>query len=518
MRLSVGLTTIAITVVGCAARGPSPALVAEVGKADVVMSAGCYRCLEEALQIFERLASDPRGPQRARRGAFEAAVLLAVRSKELGLPFETFLMRARAHAAALPTSPPPAIPPTAYIEAAEFFTGDLSGLDPEVRQLRARRPRARDDRAPAPVRAALDAAPPDDLVASYLALSIDCEDIVTRTAAAKLDEISARYRNSSLMRFKEANCRGNVALFESLRTENPRWVDTLVFEGRREMSRGPATVDVSKASGLFSRAHEEFPDSPAITLSYANALNALGEYQPALELYDNVLATEPTHRDALHGRLLSLSYLERHADAIGVATRMIELGTWHIGDAYYWRAWNRYNLQELDTAWADVEDATKLLVNSSVYTLAGFVAFARKELDTAIQRFERAYSLDRTNCEAVWTGAMVHVEQQTWPQAATKFVTSVGCFASTAAEARADIVRTQAATYAETIKTRRIEAAQKRVESAEHRRAQAAFNAAQSFVRLGQKADALAQLEIAAEHHLMSEKAASLKASIEKMP
>ena len=93
MRLSVGLTTIAITMVGCAARGPSQALVAEVGKADVMMSAGCYRCLEEALQIFERLASDPRGPQRARRGAFEAAVLLAVRSKELGLPYETFLMR-----------------------------------------------------------------------------------------------------------------------------------------------------------------------------------------------------------------------------------------------------------------------------------------------------------------------------------------------------------------------------------------------------------------------------------------
>lgn len=110
MRLSVGLTTIAITVVGCAARGPSPALVAEVGKADVVMSAGCYRCLEEALQIFERLASDPRGPQRARRGAFEAAVLLAVRSKELGLPFETFLMRARAHPAALPNQSTPRDP------------------------------------------------------------------------------------------------------------------------------------------------------------------------------------------------------------------------------------------------------------------------------------------------------------------------------------------------------------------------------------------------------------------------
>ena len=215
---------------------------------------------------------------------------------------------------------------------------------------------------------------------------------------------------------------------------------------------------------------------------------------------------------------MSLSYLDQHPEAIAAATRMIELGTWHIGDAYYWRAWNRYNLQELETAWADIEDAIKLLVNSGVYTLAGFIAFARKELDTAILRFERAYAIDRTNCEAVWTGAMVHVEQQAWAPAAPKFVTAVGCFSSAAAEARADIERTNAATYAETIKTRRIAAAQMRVEAAEHRRAQAASNAAQGFVRLGQKAEALVQVEAAAEHPLMREKAASLKASIDKRP
>jgi len=90
---------------------------------------------------------------------------------------------------------------------------------------------------------------------------------------------------------------------------------------------------------------------------------------------------------------------------------------------------------------------------------------------------------------------MVHVEQQTWTQAAAKFVVSVGCFASTAAEVCRH--RPEVATYADTIKARRIAAAEKRVETAEHRRAQAAFNAAQSFVRLEQKADALAQLEIA---------------------
>jgi tetratricopeptide (TPR) repeat protein len=197
---------------------------------------------------------------------------------------------------------------------------------------------------------------------------------------------------------------------------------------------------------------------------------------------------------------------------------MIELGTWHIGDAYYWRAWNRYHHQELETAWADVEEGTRLLVTTSVYTLAGFIAFARKELDTAIQRFDRAFTLDRTNCEAVWTGAMVHVAQQAWVSAAPKFVAAAGCFSWTAAEARTDVQRVQAATYAEALKTRRIEAAQKRLETAEHRRAQSAFNAAQSFLRIGQKAEALIQLETAAEHPLMRDKAASLKASLGKVP
>jgi hypothetical protein len=178
----------------------------------------------------------------------------------------------------------------------------------------------------------------------------------------------------------------------------------------------------------------------------------------------------------------------------------------------------RHHRGVCECAWPDIEDATKLLVNSGVYTLAGFIAFARKELDTAILRFERAYAIDRTNCETVWTGAVVHVEQQAWAPAAPKFVTAVGCLSSAAAEARADIERTNAATYAETIKTRRIAAAQKRVEAAEHRRAQAAFNAAQGFVRLGQKVEALVQVEAAAEHPLMRQKAALLKASIEKMP
>lgn len=50
----------AVIVAGCAARGPSPQMVAELGKATALVREGCYSCLKEAQAIFERLAAPPR--------------------------------------------------------------------------------------------------------------------------------------------------------------------------------------------------------------------------------------------------------------------------------------------------------------------------------------------------------------------------------------------------------------------------------------------------------------------------
>jgi hypothetical protein len=74
------------------------------------------------------------------------------------------------------------------------------------------------------------------------------------------------------------------------------------------------------------------------------------------------------------------------------------------------------------------------------------------------------------------------------------------------------------AAWTEALKARRLAAAQKQLATAEHRGAQAAFNAAGSYARLGQKAEAIAYLERAAAHPLLKEKAAALRASVEKLP
>jgi hypothetical protein len=92
------------------------------------------------------------------------------------------------------------------------------------------------------------------------------------------------------------------------------------------------------------------------------------------------------------------------------------------------------------------------------------------------------------------------------------------CFAADAAEARGELQVIQNAAWAGTLKARRSATAQKRADTSDHRHAQSAFNAASSYLRLGRKSEALAHANIAAAHPLLKEKAAALRATIEKLP
>jgi tetratricopeptide (TPR) repeat protein len=509
-----------LSMAGCASRRPSPQLVAELGHAQSLLAAGCYRCLEEALSTLERITDAPNAPPEARRDAFSTALLLVVRSRELGLPDGAVLERAHRLSQDVSVASPGLLPGT-YFDALRLVSGELTGFSPEERERRGQQRRSlwTTDGTVPPARTALTAAVQTDLAAQYLALAIDCEDTQARKTL-DTGPILIRYP-MPLMRFRSALCARTTDQLSkemaSLREGDPRWVDTLFFEGAGEMSRYPAP-DVGRAAELFALAHGAFPDSPAITMALATARNALSEYDAALALFDRVLAEHPTHRDALLGRVLSLSYLNRHQDAIRTATQLVDLGMYHQGDAYYWRAWNRYRVHLLPAAWDDVTQATKLMVNTSVYTLAGFIAYAQQRLDVAIDRLTEAYRLDATNCEAVWTEALVHVDQEAWTPAGTRFAIAVKCFAGAAEQARRDMAVANSADWAESLKARRLATAQKQLDTAEHRGAQAAFNAAGSYARLGQKAEAIAFVERAAQHALLKEKAAALRTSIEKLP
>ena len=68
--------------------GPAPDVVAAreaLVTADGLARQGCYRCLEEALAAYTRVARGPTEPARAGRDAVRTALLLARRQQELGL-------------------------------------------------------------------------------------------------------------------------------------------------------------------------------------------------------------------------------------------------------------------------------------------------------------------------------------------------------------------------------------------------------------------------------------------------
>jgi tetratricopeptide (TPR) repeat protein len=404
-----------------------------------------------------------------------------------------------------------------------LVNGETSGYDPEMRGALNRGRPPLDPQYPQ--RRALDPLMATDLAAAYVALTIDCEQ-PKLIEKVDMEALTTQYESVPLMKFRLGRC-GRPTLaprLAALRAADPRWTDTLFWEGRAELVGSQTqAIDFPKAIALMGDARQAFPRSWMMTMGWSQANLSVEEFEAALSGFDAVLKDSATHRDALIGRVTALSYLMRHDEAIASATQILELGTWHIGDANYWRAWNRYHLKEYEPAWIDVENAIKGLSNSRVYMLAGLIAYARKDLPTAILRFDRAYELDSSACDATWMSGLVSIDQEDLKLASPKFTRAMSCFIKSAAELRREAARIEAAvakrgTPATPREQRLMERALRNAENADERSAQSAFNAAQCLARLGDKSQALTHADVAAQHPKMREKALALRAAIEKLP
>jgi tetratricopeptide (TPR) repeat protein len=481
----------------CAAKAPLQS-AADLARADSLLRDGCYICLQQAHAIYTKLNHA--------KGIHDTAILIAVRDKELGIPSDTVL------------------PPGPLADAATLIVGETSGMDAEQRAAATGRgrPPIEPDNA---VRRALDPSFGTDLTTTYVALTIDCESprLIESVDVAGLTK---QYEGVPLMLFRLGRCGrpANAPRLAALRSTDSRWTDTLFWEARAALIGSPKTgIDFPAALKLFAEGRAAIPKSLAMTMGWANVNLSSEEFEPALSGFDDVLAEFPTHRDALIGRVTALSNLLRHPDAIASATRVIDLGTWHIGDAYYWRAWNRYHLKEYETAWADVENAIRGLSNSGVYMLSGLIAYARTDLPTAVERFDRAYEINSSACDALWMSGLVSIDQEQLAIAAPKFTRGMSCFISAAASLRQDLDRREKqvaarGTPATDREIRQMDRLRRDAENADERSAQSAFNAAQCYARTGERGMALNLVDVAIGHPRMKEKADALKTAIEKLP
>jgi tetratricopeptide (TPR) repeat protein len=381
---------------GCAARRPtSPPVAATPPRVDdltALIEQGCYGCLERAYE--QALA---RG---AAQHAFEAAVLLVVRSKELGLPSGEWLAKARA-------ASPEGTAWALYLTVADAVPPDR--LSEERYALFEMGPRNVRNSVTS-WREELQSGPASELLRSYLDLALLCafgrvgENAQSYTG--ELDPVTA----VPLYQYAIGICDSSKApRLQAMRDAHPDFVDADYALGRF-LVEDRTSGDQEGGLRLLRSAAAAFPGSSAIAVWIGNTHRGWEEWAAALEAYDAALAVSPKHPDARIGRTIALSQLGRAQDAIASATAVIDGGQWMVGEAYYWRAWNQLRLGNLPMAREDADRARTQMANARVYVLSGVIEWRMRRLETAERDFQQAVTIDFGECEGAFDLGIVRDE------------------------------------------------------------------------------------------------------------
>ena len=155
----------------------------------------------------------------------------------------------------------------------------------------------------------------------------------------------------------------------TLRENDPRFAEAHLFLG--ELALGHGTLRTAEKHLRRGRSRRS-PTSPAARLTLGHVYLAMEDLDFARDAYHRVNAAVPGQREAMLGEAKSLSYLGRHEEAIAILDEMERLGTWYMGEMYYWRAWNRHRLRQYDAANDDVLAArSRMPMDPQVDKLAG---------------------------------------------------------------------------------------------------------------------------------------------------
>ena len=497
----------ALLVGGCATAppptppAPAPSDAALVEEANALLRAGCYRCLLQARSLFQDLMEMPAPSPAVREGLFQATLLVALREREMGLPrlgqFDTAV-----ELAASPEAPPEW---ALMLEVAQAAAFQVYGLPKSVEDANTQRNidnfQARDE-----WNERLREHVPTDPLAAYLYLGLNCRRAWWFEQPPELTEVLETHDDHLYARYRRARCDGGQVELSVLTSLEPRFTEMEFFLGQWAVRQDPALAEFH-----YGRAWDDWPVWPGPALALGDLAFAAEDFELSLQRYDDTLGLVPDLRDALLGKARALSYLQRPTEAIPLLDRLLELGQWYLGDIYFWRAFNRFALDDLAPARADIEDAKRFRTDANIFTLSGEIAFEEDRLDYARQEFEAALDHDSTACDAAFHLGRVHAVEQRWPDTGTVFDHASGCYVVRARQYEAALAQLRDdPTVSEARKNRLAPRHENRVETARHRAASSAYNASLGYYNDGQLEDAFRQATRSAAHPEFRERAARM--------
>jgi tetratricopeptide (TPR) repeat protein len=444
---------------------PKPNAAAAI---DALIERGCYTCLQQAYAAADA--------DHDRVRTFETALLLVMRTKELGLPYERWLALA---ADTVPSGPDWAD----YLAIVRALRVDpLSGDRDEilVDTFKSRAPVA----IVAGWRADLSTGEGPLLLRAYLELALACEYVPADRASASADALR-QFGGVPLIEYRAGLCGSSQAShLDTVLAANPDFADVHLALGRYALDI-PQQPDQDEALRHFTAARAAFPDSPTIVASLGSLRQDREEWADALDAYDATLRLVPTHRDALLGRVVTLSHLERYDEAIAAATRVLDLGTWFTGEAYYWRAWDEYHLAQIAGARADTDRAKQLMHDAPVLVLSGMIEWHERRLDASESELQNALTIDAGQCEAAFLLGNVRAEQRQWAAGAAAFELAQRCYDLSVTLRRETIARIAAGPGSASGKARLISRQERAMSEETQHRDEAAQNAVQMQRRSG---------------------------------
>ena len=463
---------------------PGPTPTERLAAADRLVRAGCLDCLLDAHREYLALRAISSAGNAATLGAIRAAGLIALRQRELGMVDEGYLAAAKELTSSAPDLPAWIAGTLDVVEVLPASVGGLGRPPSSDADLeKTRRLRANNAAYTALLR---DFSELDELSA-YAWVSLACGSNEMRDAKpAEIFAAVSSFHGTPLLAFKEATCRGiTEERLIALTAAEPRFIETAYLLGLREVGRRK----LDEAEVHFNRAYAWRPRWPALTQSMANVAMTAEEFERAARLYSETLAADPRASDALLGKAKALTYLGQAIEAIAAVDQLLG-ERWHLGEARYWRALNENQLARYEEAWADIEEAAKLLINADVPKLAGIIAYRRQQLEVSRAQFEESRQRNRLDCETGFYLGVVLGDQHAWASSADVLRETVGCLDAAERQARLDIEAIRASADPPERQARQIARREKRIAEGRRMMATSWYNTAVAYYSLSRKDEA----------------------------
>jgi tetratricopeptide (TPR) repeat protein len=487
----------------------APELESKLREADLLRHKACYVALKKAFGIYSELYAQPFSRKKVASQLARTALLLTVREKELGIANRTYMDRALE---VIKENPSLALL-MPYAEIAGVYWVQGKGI---MRDIDERFTWVETSGELKKMDAMLSERARADEFGAYMYASLSCAFSSSlynfNENIDNLREIWDSFPDSLLLKYKRAICpvEDETRLEETLAAE-PQFYEAEYFLGDLALSKG----HLLEAESHHLKAYEGIPESPQVTISLASIYFATEELERSLEFYKKTLAITPEYRDALLGKAICLSYLGKPTEAIDILQKIISLGYWLIGESYYWLAWNRHELKNIEEAAADIEQAKgRLPTSSEVFTLSGTIALERGDLTKAEKDLKEALQYNPANADALMLLGDLYARKNDWSSSGACFERASFAYEDEEARLKAKISDLEKSELPADRKSVLLRRKARQLEKVSLAKAAAFYDAAAEYSNSGQKSKAVEMATRAAEHPSFKQKAEELISKI----